>query len=183
MKIATKTCVCCNQNKINKHFYSSGSIIWPFLKWFSLLYSLYRENQSLVFFLSESGWGAQLDRENHWPYLLYRETFNFIHWSPFCLRVEVGDRENHWPYLLYRETFNFSPWSPFCLRVEEGAGRVGGPSWTGRTIEPISYIEKHLTLFTVQREPVPGLLSVWEWRWGPGGQGEPLTLSPIQGNL
>ncbi len=70
-----------------------------------------------------------------------------------------------------------SPWSPFCLRVEEE------PSWTGRTIDPISYTGKPLTLFTIQREPVPGLLSVREWRRDPAGQGEPLTLSPIQGNL
>ncbi len=113
-----------------------------------LTYSLFRENQSLVSFLSESGGGSQLDRGNHWPYLLYRETFNFIHcsertspWSESGGGAQL-DRENHWPYLLYRETFN---------------------------------------LFTVQREPVSGLLSVWEWRWGPGGQGEPLTL--IQGNI
>jgi hypothetical protein len=53
-----------------------------------------------------------------------------------------------------------NPWSSFCLRVEEGAGRVGGPSWTGRTFDPISYRGKPLTLFPVQSEPVPGLLSV-----------------------
>jgi hypothetical protein len=44
-----------------------------------------------------------------------------------------------------------SPWSPFCLRVEEG------PSWRGRTIDPISYTGKPLT---VQGELVPGILSV-----------------------